>query len=724
MIYNKFSYKKLTLATAIVFFVFFALFVFIYEKYEYKKAHFRIQQHATVISNALWNINPEGAEEYLTLACKSHNYKSISVIDTKGNLFKDANGQTNGWIERLFIFLHLMPEVPLHSDVIYDGKKIGLVSAIWKCDTIYLEIYVLFALILLYFICHLNIRLLNSKHLLEQKVKLRTMELSIVNSSLLFEVEEHRQAREELHRSREQYRILIENIPDILYRTDMDGKIIFISKSCESTSGYTVEEVTGRSIAEIFYLENSGRDEFFKALSKKGYLSNYEERLKKKDGTVWWASTNAHFFKDINGNIVGIEGVFRDVTSKKFLENELRQAQKLESIGTLTGGIAHDFNNILNIMLGNAELAIEDIPQSHPAYYKIESIRVAGQKASSIVKQLLSFSRKSELDLKPIDIVPVIKESIHLLRATIPVSIELKEDIPSNIEATVLGHPTQIHQIIINLCINASQAMENMEGTIEIAVEKLILENEIDKYTINDSHAGVSTHIGGTVDYSGKGEHVKITVTDTGPGIASDIIDKIFDPYFTTKRVDKGTGMGLAVVHGIVKNHNGVITVQSSPATGTTFTILIPIVTLPIVADTDDEQQVDTIYYGTERVLLVDDDEFIVEMTNEMLERLGYKVESKSNPEDALELFMANPDAFDLIITDMTMPQMTGAKLAQKVREIRANMPVIVCSGYSSLIDEEKAKQSGIAAYMMKPVSMQDLGETIRNVIERDKNAN
>lgn len=719
MIQSTFNYNKLILATAIAFIAFFIVFIFFYERYEYDKAGFQIHEHAVVISDALWNLNPEGADAYLTLACKSHNYKSISVIDISGRLFKSADGAANGFTQRIFTFLKLMPEVTLESDIIYDKKKIGIVKAIWQCDTIYSEIYVLFALILLYFICYLNIRLLKSKNMLEHKVRLRTMELSIVNASLKIEIEEHRQAQEALRKSEEQYRILIENIPDILYRTDTKGTILFISPSCEDISGYTVEEAIGRQMTELFYIEPEQRKKFMEIIIENGHVNNYEEKLKRRDGSFWWASTNAHFFKDADGNIAGIEGVFRDVTVKKNLENELRQAQKMESIGTLTGGIAHDFNNILNIMIGNAELAIDDISQSNPAYYKMQSIIMAGHKASGIVKQLLSFSRKTDMEFIPIDIVPIIRESVTLLHSTIPASTKIIANIPQNLQATVLGHHTQIHQIIINLCVNASQAMEDMSGTIEIAVEKVTIHS-------NDYLESGVHYIDGVIEYAGtsghivNGDYVKITVTDTGTGISADIIDKIFDPYFTTKDVDKGTGMGLAVVLGIVKNHNGAIKVQSSPSKGTTFSILLPLVESESVISYEEEQQPlnEKIYYGTGRILLVDDDEFIVEMTTEMLERLGYQVESRSDPEDALTLFIANPDSFDLIITDMTMPQMTGAKLAEKIKRIRADIPIIISSGYSNLINEEKAEESGIAAYIMKPVSMQELGETISKVLK------
>lgn len=712
-------YKRLILSTAIGFFTFFYIFVLFYERYEYNNAISRIQQHGVVISNALWNLNREVSQDYLMLACKSHKYKSITVFDDNANIFQSASVQTSGLSEKLFIAIGLISDTPLSSDVIYQKQKIGRIEAIWKCDTIYLELYGLLAMILAYTVCHLNIRLLYSKNMLEQKVKLRTMELSIVNSSLQAEVQEHYQAREALDRSEEHYRILVENMPDILYRTDIKGTILFISSSCENVSGYKAEDIIGKRVTDLFYEEPDKRDAFIAALERNGYVNNYEEKLKRKDGSPWWVSSNSHFFRDPNGNIAGIEGVFRDVTSKKFLENELQQAKKMESIGRLAGGIAHDFNNILGIMLGNAELAIEDIPQSNPAYAKIEAIKTAGQKASDIVKQLLSFTRKTEMELKPINIIDIIRESIQLLRATIPSTIKIMERIPPDIQATILGHPTQIHQIIINLCINASQAMEENGGSIEIKVEKHFLHDRSEGYLYDFQDALSDLWTDDYGEHPQTEEHVKLTVTDTGHGIKPEIIDKIFDPYFTTKPVDKGTGMGLAVVHAIVKNHNGSIMVRSTPSYGTTFTILLPLVKQPPVEILTAISN--TIYTGTEKILFVDDDELIVEMTNEMLGRLGYKVEIRTDPEEALELFRADPDAFDLIITDMTMPKMTGRRLAERVRQIPSDIPFIICSGYSSMIDEETAKDSGIAAYLMKPVSMKELGETVRNVLDSHK---
>ncbi|MBF0203465.1 MAG: response regulator [Desulfamplus sp.] len=709
---KNFNYNILTLILATLFLLTFCAFVFFYEKYEYREAESRFKQHGIVISNSLWNLDPQGTKEYLTLACKSHNYKKISVIDTRGNFFQNISDDTTKFTEAFFTSINLIPEINLESDVMYNGKEIGKINAVWKSYAIYSELYVLFALILAYAVCHLNIGLLRSKNMLEKRVRERTTELSNVNAkfftlnkeilnvndSLYFEIQEHRRAREELYKSEEKYRILIENIPDILCRTNMEDEIVFISRSCETLSGYTAEEAIGRKSAELFYETPENRAIFLKALEQKGYVNNYEEKLKKKNGSSWWASTNAHFFKDANGNIAGIEGIFRDVTSKIMLENELRQAQKMESIGILTGGIAHDFNNILSIMIGNAELALDSMQEWDPVYVNIESIKIAGLKASGIVKQLLSFSRKSDIELEPVNIAGIVNESFKLLRSTIPSSIELRKNIKDN-DAIILGNQTQIHQIIINLCVNASHAMDDLEGIIEIGVEKCnsLNTSELD-YPIYD--------------------HVKITVTDTGHGIDPNIIDKIFDPYFSTKPIDKGTGMGLAVVHGIVKTHNGLIKVHSKPLNGTTFNIFFPLVTqIPEIKP----ETINNLIYGEERILFVDDDELIVEMTQDMLERLGYKVESTTNPEYALERFIASPNDFDLMITDMTMPQMSGAKLAERIRQIQPDFPVIICSGYSSLINEETAHEIGLSAYIMKPVSMQEMGETIRNVLDKHK---
>ncbi|MBT7051794.1 MAG: response regulator [Desulfobacula sp.] len=389
----------------------------------------------------------------------------------------------------------------------------------------------------------------------------------------------------------------------------------------------------------------------------------------------------------------------KEQAEKRDIEAQLQQAQKMESIGTLAGGIAHDFNNIMGIIIGNTELALDDVPKWNSAYSSLEDIRKASLRAKNIVKQLLNFSRKSDQKLQPIQIALVIKDALKFLRSTIPTTINIHQNIQTA-EETILADPTQINQIIMNLCINASQAMEQTGGDLSVIVKKVILDNNSAK-----NNSGLKS-----------GAHVKIMISDTGPGIDPEIIDQIFDPYFTTKEVGKGSGMGLAVVHGIVKNHSGAIAVDSNLGKGTKFIIFFPLASKKAMVESNTSQDIPR---GNETILFVDDEISIVKMVQRMFERLGYKVETATTPQDALERFSSNPDHFDLVITDMTMPQMTGVKLSEKLMAIREDIPIIICTGHSALVDEERAKDLGLAAYVMKPIDMLETAQTIRKVLEK-----
>ncbi len=414
----------------------------------------------------------------------------------------------------------------------------------------------------------------------------------------------------------------------------------------------------------------------------------------------------AELQKDSSGKPYKVTGVIQDITrqkeeelEKQQLELNLLQAQKMESIGTLAGGIAHDFNNILGIIIGNTELALDDVPKYNSAHSNLEEIKKASLRAKNIVKQLLSFSRKTDQKLQPIQIAIIIKDALKFLRSTIPSTINIHQDIQTT-EEMIFADPTQINQIIMNLCINASHAMEQTGGDLTVTVKKVFLGHQLFK------------------DYPDlkNGDHVKIMVSDTGPGIDPEIIDQIFDPYFTTKGVGKGSGMGLAVVHGFVKNHNGTIRVDSSQGKGTKFSILFPVTSEKPVAETQTDKNIPR---GNETLLFVDDEISITKMVQRMFERLGYKVETATTPQDALELFRSKPDHFDLVITDMTMPQMTGVTLSEKLMDIRKDIPIIICTGHSALVDEEKAKELNLAAFIMKPIDMQETAQTIRKVLDK-----
>ncbi len=384
---------------------------------------------------------------------------------------------------------------------------------------------------------------------------------------------------------------------------------------------------------------------------------------------------------------------------RKRLENQLQQSQKMESIGRLAGGIAHDFNNILYMILGNTELGLDEVTKNHPTYKTLQEIKSASLRGAGIVKQLLNFSRKSNLEIKPINAVKLIKDSIAFLRSSIPSSIEIYQKFEGR-DISILADPIQMDQIIMNICTNAYQAMEEYGGTITIKTKPIELHQEQVRYNPDLK----------------RGSYYEIIISDTGAGIKPKNIDKIFDPYFTTKEIGKGSGMGLAVVHGIIKNHKGTITVDSEPKKGAIFTILIP----QAIEKPKTEIVIPAQHrHGNERILFVDDEKALAEMSQKLLTKLGYNVEIFLNPEKALEAFISNPEIFDLVITDMTMPKLNGGQLATSLKKIRPNIPIIICTGHSSQIDESRANLLGIDAYIMKPVTLEEVGKTIREVLEK-----
>ncbi len=469
--------------------------------------------------------------------------------------------------------------------------------------------------------------------------------------------------------------------------------------------GYDKSELMGMNYQSYMDKENAEKIfQTFNNVYKTGITTEaLDWQFLRKDGTHFVCEMIVSLIKDSDGNKTGFSGIGRNITDRKYLENQLAHAHKMESIGTLAGGIAHDFNNILHMILGNSELATKDIPKSSAAWSKIEQIKSASLKASGIVNQLLRFSRNTEPEFKAINAVSVIKEVVKFLQSTIPASIEINTRLPDT-DITILADHVQIYQVLLNICTNASQAMEETGGLLTITAQNVSLgKKEVKR------HPDLSV-----------GDHIKITIEDTGPGIPHDITDKIFDPYFTTKEIGKGSGLGLAIVHGIVQSHNGIILLENQINQGAVFTVFFPMIDGHPTMEVEPLNQLPT---GTENILFVDDEPIIVDVSQQTLEHLGYKVEVRLNPREALDLFQKDPTAFDLIITDMTMPGMSGAELSKKILGIRPDMPIIICTGHSSLIDEKMAEDMGIAAFVMKPVEMQKIARTIREVLDRKKQA-
>ncbi|WP_319523384.1 response regulator [uncultured Desulfosarcina sp.] len=380
---------------------------------------------------------------------------------------------------------------------------------------------------------------------------------------------------------------------------------------------------------------------------------------------------------------------------KQQLENQLRQSQKMEAIGTLAGGIAHDFNNVLSIILGNTELALATIPKKETARQNLERILTASLRAREMIQQLLRFSRKEESGRKPLQLNHVVGESLKLMRASLPTNIAIETDI-SAAELTAVADATQIHQIMLNLCTNAAHAMAS-GGVLTIRLEPVLL----------DRTAGI--------EGLDPGSYARLIVADTGHGIEKNIIDRIFDPYFTTKETGKGTGMGLSVVHGIVKSSGGDIRVFSNPGQYTEFHIYLP--TVDTVIDEKPADLGKQLPGGGEHILLVDDEEMLVDMMQQVLEQLGYTVSAHADSSTAFNAFRSQPLSYDLLITDMTMPGMNGIELTRALKAVRADLPVILCTGFNEQISEKNAQSMGVQALLMKPVGMQQLAETIRSVL-------
>ncbi len=534
----------------------------------------------------------------------------------------------------------------------------------------------------------------------ELRISLITWKGRPATLTFVHDITDSKRTEEALRQSEERFRGIFENAIEGIFQTRPDGRIVSCNPSLARLLGAPSSDALLRNKdlhMTQFYVEPRHREEILRLFLEQGLdVRNFETQFKRMDGTVVWVSINARLSRSADLEPM-IDGSVEDITARKNLELQLLHSQKLDAIGTMAGGIAHDFNNILGIIIGYTEIIkSRKLPVSHKARTDLDRVLQAALRARDLVKQILNFSRQEERALRMIDIRPLVKEAVRMLRATLPATIRIRSTVRTDNEM-ILGDPSQVYQVLINLCTNAAHAMRNTVGTLTIGLETAAFPpGEVAPHP--DLRPGV---------------YQRLSVGDTGEGIDPAILGRIFEPFFTTKAVQEGSGLGLSVVHGIVKAHRGAVTVESEPGRGATFHVFFPVAERK--AEAREIPPPDAPPGGHGRVLLVDDEQFLAEMTAEMLTNAGYTVTVMSHPLDAIDWYAGHAGEVDLVITDQTMPDMTGLKMIEELRKLEPGLPVILCTGYSESVTREIVQRLGIKL-VMKPALLQDMLRAIKSL--------
>ncbi len=502
-----------------------------------------------------------------------------------------------------------------------------------------------------------------------------------------------RTAHKALEKERQRLVKAMEHAGDVVIITDSGGTVQYANSAVERITGFEPRELVGKPLD--FIRENGeGARDIHRALADGGVWKGRRSG-QRKDGEHLELESTVSTVYDESGRVLNYVVIEHDITHETLLEQQVRQMQNIEALGRLAGGIAHDLNNILYPIIINTEMLIDDAGPGSPAYEPLNQVLHAAYRQKDLVKQVLAFSRRNEQQRRPIQVTPLVREALHFLRVSLPSTIDIQEHLNAACD-TVMGDPTQIHQVIMNLSTNAAEALGSKPGTIEVTLANTRLE---ENRVLPDMRPG---------------QYLQLTVRDTGSGMTGEVVERAFEPFFSTKDTSKSSGMGLAVVHGIVKSHGGSITVESKKNKGSRFTVYFPVVDKSDQARTSDRNAPGESGDRRQRVLLVDDESLVLMSVQRALERLGYEVDAVKDGPDALEIFCEDPDSFDVVITDQTMPKMTGAELAEELLHIRPDIPVILSTGFSETISEQEARAMGVRDLLMKPATTKDLDAVIR----------
>ena len=514
---------------------------------------------------------------------------------------------------------------------------------------------------------------------------------------------EREEAERALRESEERLQAILDNAPTVVYVKDLEGRYLTINRRFEQLFKIARGDVVGKTDHDFLPPETA---DMFQAHDRKviaaGTSREFDEVATHDDGVHTYISVKFPL-SGAAGEVYAVCSISTDITERKradeeraILEAQLRQAKKLETIGTLAGGIAHDFNNILTPILGFGEMALEEIPPDNPAHSDLQHVLKGASRARDLVQHILIFSRQAEPERRLVKIQAIIEEALQLLGASLPTTIEIRTEIDPECGA-VWADSTQLLQLLMNLGTNSYHAMRDSGGILEVKLDTVEAEST--------SHA----------DLPG-GAYARLSVSDTGHGMDRETLERIFDPFFTKKGVQEGTGLGLSVVHGIVMGHEGEITIDSGLGKGTTIRVYLPLAQEEVEPEAAEEEVTPR---GDERVLLVDDEEEVALIEKEMLERLGYRVTVKVSSPEALETFRQGPHEFDVVVTDQTMPRLTGAQLAREMLAIRPDLPIILTTGFSETLTPEESRKIGIREYLLKPLVRHEIGKAIRKTLDR-----